>query len=65
MTAVQPPPSSSHATRPLTLPPTSHRPAPYDGPSKEEVLAVRQQYVSPGIMRYYRDPLMLVEGNMQ
>ncbi|MEX0702413.1 MAG: aminotransferase class III-fold pyridoxal phosphate-dependent enzyme, partial [Planctomycetales bacterium] len=60
--ATVPPPAPA---RPLALPPTSHRPAPYDGPSKGEVLAIRQQYISPGIMRYYRDPLMLVEGKMQ
>ncbi|MDZ4688426.1 MAG: aspartate aminotransferase family protein [Planctomycetaceae bacterium] len=47
------------------LPPTSHTPAPYDGPPKSEVLALRQQYLTPGLITYYRDPLLVVEGKMQ
>ena len=45
-----------------------HRPrarALYDGPSRDEVLALRHQYLSPGIITYYREPLMVVEGHMQ
>ncbi len=30
------------------LPPFNHTPAPYQGPSKEEVYALRKQYLSPG-----------------
>ncbi|MCC6494205.1 MAG: aspartate aminotransferase family protein [Pirellulales bacterium] len=48
-----------------SLPPTDHQPAPYDGPAKQEVLALRQQYLTPGLLTYYRDPLMIVEGQMQ
>ncbi len=48
-----------------SLPICDHSPAPYDGPSKDEVLALRHQYLSPGIITYYRDPLMIVEGHMQ
>jgi alanine-glyoxylate transaminase/(R)-3-amino-2-methylpropionate-pyruvate transaminase len=47
------------------LPPTSHRPAPYTGPSRDEVIALRQQYLTPGLVTYYREPLLVVEGNMQ
>ena len=47
------------------LPVCRHTPRPYDGPSREEVLAMRHQYVNPGVLTYYRDPLMIVEGNMQ
>lgn len=47
------------------LPISPHRPTPYTGPSKAEVLALRQQYLSPGLITYYRDPLMVVEGHMQ
>src|SRR5581483_3712102 len=50
---------------PPHVPPTSHQPAPYAGPSKQEVLALRQQYVTPGLVTYYKDPLLLVEGHMQ
>ncbi|MEM8679093.1 MAG: aspartate aminotransferase family protein [Planctomycetota bacterium] len=49
----------------LTLPVIEHQPTAYDGPSKDEVLALRHQYVSPGVIRYYKDPLMIVEGHMQ
>ena len=29
------------------------------------MLALRHQYLSPGLITYYRDPLMIVEGHMQ
>ncbi len=45
-----------------SLPIIDHTPAPYNGPSREEVLALRHQYLSPGIITYYREPLMIVEG---
>jgi alanine-glyoxylate transaminase/(R)-3-amino-2-methylpropionate-pyruvate transaminase len=49
----------------LQLPICDHTPTPYDGPSREEVIALRTQYVSPGVITYYKDPLMIVEGKMQ
>ena len=49
----------------LSLPVCTHVPEPYSGPSKQEVIALRQQYLSPGLIRYYKDPLLVVEGNMQ
>ncbi len=48
-----------------TLPETNHKPSPYKGPSRQEVLAMRQQYLSPGLLTYYKDPLLVVEGKMQ
>ena len=48
-----------------TLPPSKHQPQPYQGPSAEQVLALRRQYLSPGIFLYYKKPLMLVEGKLQ
>ncbi|MGI9429300.1 MAG: aspartate aminotransferase family protein [Bythopirellula sp.] len=47
------------------LPIVDHRPTPYDGPSRDEVIALRHQYVSPGVLTYFREPLMVVEGHMQ
>ena len=47
------------------LPVCNHRPAVYDGPGRAEVLALRQQYLTPGLITYYKDPLLLVEGHMQ
>ena len=49
----------------LEMPPTDHRPRPYTGPSRAEVLAMRRQYVNPAVFTIYREPLMIVEGFMQ
>ncbi|HJR67678.1 MAG TPA: aspartate aminotransferase family protein [Gemmatimonadaceae bacterium] len=49
----------------VEMPPTEHRPRPYSGPSRDEVLAMRRQYMNPAIFTIYRDPLMIVEGHMQ
>ncbi len=55
----------SQTTNTPQLPIVDHKPAAYDGPSRDEVIALRHQYVSPGVLTYYRDPLMIVEGKMQ
>jgi len=47
------------------LPPSSHQPKPYTGPSAEEVLATRKQFLNPAIFHYYTKPLMIVEGRGQ
>jgi alanine-glyoxylate transaminase / (R)-3-amino-2-methylpropionate-pyruvate transaminase len=47
------------------LPPFDHKPTKYNGPSAEEVLRLRKQFLNPGIFLYYKNPLMLVEGKMQ
>lgn len=47
------------------LPPFAHTPKPYTGPSADEVLQLRRQYLNPGIFLYYKKPIMLVEGRMQ
>lgn len=51
--------------KPIPLPPTAHVPQPYDGPSAEAVLALRKQYLNPGLFLYYKQPIMIVEGKMQ
>lgn len=56
--------SSATKTR-HPLPVCSHVPQRYDGPAKEEVLALRREYLTPGLITYYRDPLLIVEGHMQ
>ena len=40
-------------------------PEPYTGPLRDEVLALRRHYVSPGVFHYYREPLVVVQGSMQ
>jgi len=47
------------------LPPTHLTPKKYTGPSARKVLALRRQHMNPGIVLYYKKPLMLVEGKMQ
>lgn len=47
------------------LPACDHEPRPYDGPSRAEVLALREQYVNPAVFTLYREPIMIVEGWMQ
>lgn len=49
----------------VQLPPCDHTPAPWTGPSRQEVLALRRQYLSPALLLAYREPVMLVEGRMQ
>jgi len=50
---------------PVAMPPFEYTPRPYTGPSRDEVLALRRQYVNPAVFTLYRDPLMIVEGKMQ
>ncbi|MGH7527935.1 MAG: aspartate aminotransferase family protein [Gemmatimonadales bacterium] len=52
-------------TPPVAMPPFDHTPAPYRGPSREEVLAMRREHVNPAVFTLYREPLMIVEGRMQ
>src|SRR3569833_3394400 len=49
----------------IPLPPTNHTPQKYSGPTAEEVLAKRKQFMNSGIFLYYKKPIMLVEGAMQ
>jgi alanine-glyoxylate transaminase/(R)-3-amino-2-methylpropionate-pyruvate transaminase len=47
------------------LPAFDFQPKPYTGPSAEEVLKVRREFLNPGLFLYYKKPLMLVEGKAQ
>jgi alanine-glyoxylate transaminase/(R)-3-amino-2-methylpropionate-pyruvate transaminase len=51
--------------RRVSLPVSPYTPKPYAGPSKAEVVGMRQEYLSPGLFHMYKDPLMIVEGKMQ
>lgn len=61
--------SSQMATSATTgvreLPPTTHRPRPYDGPPRAELIAMRKQFTNPAVYTLYREPLLIVEGHMQ
>ena len=49
----------------IAMPHTDHKPRPYTGPSREEVLAMRRQFTNPAVFTLYKEPLMIVEGHMQ
>jgi alanine-glyoxylate transaminase / (R)-3-amino-2-methylpropionate-pyruvate transaminase len=51
--------------REIPLPFCDFQPREYHGPSADEVLALRKEFLNPGIFLYYQKPLMLVEGWMQ
>src|SRR5256714_1120169 len=47
------------------LPSFDYQPIKYAGPSADEVLRLRKQFLNPVIFLYYKKPIMLVEGKMQ
>lgn len=47
------------------LPPCDHQPRPYDGPPRDEVLDMRREFLTPALLTYYKQPVMIVEGHMQ
>jgi alanine-glyoxylate transaminase / (R)-3-amino-2-methylpropionate-pyruvate transaminase len=47
------------------LPACDHQPRPYNGPAFNEVADLRRRFLSPALVTYYKDPIMLVEGSMQ
>ena len=49
----------------IQLPACDYAPEPYEGPSREEVLAERKQYCNPAVFTLYKEPIMIVEGHMQ
>src|SRR4051812_19913312 len=58
-------PTNTADSKRVSLPVSSHKPALYAGPSRADVLALRRQYLMPGLITYYQEPLLLVEGHMQ
>ena len=42
-------------TRSVQMPAFEYLPRPYDGPSREEVLAARQRYANPALFTLYRE----------
>jgi alanine-glyoxylate transaminase/(R)-3-amino-2-methylpropionate-pyruvate transaminase len=47
------------------LPPYDYEPKAYTGPPLEEVLKLKNRFVTPTSIPYYQKPLMIVEGSMQ
>ncbi|HWD18814.1 MAG TPA: aminotransferase class III-fold pyridoxal phosphate-dependent enzyme [Verrucomicrobiae bacterium] len=48
-----------------TLPPFDYKPQPYRGPSADETLKLRREFLNPGLFLYYKKPMMIVEGKGQ
>lgn len=53
------------ATDQPALPACDFTPPPYTGPSREEVLELRREFLTPALLTYYREPVMIVDGHMQ
>ena len=49
----------------VQLPACEFQPPPYDGPSREEVLDMRREFLTPALLTYYQEPIMIVDGHMQ
>lgn len=47
------------------LPSCSFVPPPYTGPSKEEVMRLRQKFLNPAIFHHFKNPVMITDGHMQ
>src|SRR3982074_1953789 len=56
--------SRTKSTRPQ-MPPSDHKPRPYTGPSRNDLLAMRSKYTNPAVFTLYGEPLLIVEGHMQ
>ncbi|KAL9688547.1 hypothetical protein QQ045_032970 [Rhodiola kirilowii] len=53
------------ALYPPKLPHFDYSPPTYDGPSADEILKKRKEFLSPSIFHLYEKPLHLVDGKMQ
>jgi alanine-glyoxylate transaminase/(R)-3-amino-2-methylpropionate-pyruvate transaminase len=49
----------------LAMPASNYTPRKYEGPSREELIAMRKQFTNPAVFTLYKEPLMIVEGHMQ
>ncbi|XP_051142833.1 alanine--glyoxylate aminotransferase 2 homolog 3, mitochondrial-like [Andrographis paniculata] len=47
------------------MPPFDYTPPPYSGPSAEEILRKRREFLSPAVFHFFDKPLNLVDGKMQ
>lgn len=50
---------------PPALPGFNHVPMPYEGPSVDEMLRIREKHWSSAVFKFYKKPLAVVEGKMQ
>ncbi len=50
---------------PPRLPLYEYRPLPYTGPAYDDLVALKNRYLTPTNVQFYEHPLMIVEGSMQ
>lgn len=50
---------------PNALPETAHRPASYSGPTRNEMLEMRREYLNPALLTMYDAPTCIIEGHKQ
>ncbi len=53
------------AQKRVSMPASNYTPRKYDGPSREEIIAMRKQFTNPAVFTLYKEPLLIVEGHMQ
>lgn len=56
-------PSAACASR--AMPACDFNPPVYEGPSRDEIAALRTRFVHPSVFALYSDPIMIVDGYMQ
>ena len=47
------------------MPPCDFQPQPYSGPKYDQVSSIRKSMLSPGILTYYKKPVLIHQGHMQ
>ncbi|ONK62471.1 uncharacterized protein A4U43_C07F4220 [Asparagus officinalis] len=47
------------------MPPFDYTPPPYSGPSGDEILKKRSEFLSPSLFHFYKKPLNITDGKMQ
>ncbi|ELU14692.1 hypothetical protein CAPTEDRAFT_204434 [Capitella teleta] len=47
------------------MPACDFKPQPYKGPSRVEVEKIRREKLTPALLTYYKDPLLINQGHMQ
>jgi alanine-glyoxylate transaminase/(R)-3-amino-2-methylpropionate-pyruvate transaminase len=57
--------TSAAGWAPSQMPPCDFQPQPYTGLSYDETRAVRKEYLNPGILTYYKNPVLIHQGHMQ
>lgn len=49
----------------VEMPPCDFKPQPYTGMSYEKMLELRKKHINPGVLTYYKKPLLVDQGHMQ